>query len=278
MKILRISKTPLPEKALMAFSDCGMPVTALSPTLLSAMTSMKIAKAIGNGGYDVAMVDGMDNAMAAISARKLNPKLSFTIVFCVRPNSDVPKGIPKDIVNGVDTWIFPSRRLHDLYPTDLRRKAVLQPVSLAVTQVIKEKHPAPVIAWIGDIVHPEGLREALEQVDAQEGRFILRIAGAGLAKTVMPLVRLSRALRHTRNVEWIGEGYDAAAEMGRCDAVLLSAPDMTPEETIAVQNGLPLIRPTEIAAFLNDENSGILTADLSPATYLQTLKSLISEN
>lgn len=278
MKILRISKTPLPEKALRTFSDYGMPVTDMSPTLLSAMTSMKIAKAIDKGGYDVAMVDSMDNAMAAISARKLNPKLRFTTAFCVRPNSDVPKGIPKDIASGVDTWIFPSQRLHDLYPADLRRKAVLQPVSLEGEMVKKEKHPTPVIAWIGDIIHPEGLKEALEQVDAQDGRFILRIAGAGLAKTVMPLVRLSRALRHTRNVEWIGEGYDAAAEMGRCDAVLLSAPDMTPEETIAVQNGLPLIRPTEIAAFLNDENSGILTADLSPATYLQTLKSLISEN
>ncbi len=272
MKILRISKTPVPTKAINAFADCGMFVTCLSPTLLSAMTSMKIARAIKNEDFDVVMVDSMDNAMAAVSARQLNLKKNFKLVYCAAPGSEAPKSVPKDIARSVDGWIFPSQRLCDLYPADLACKTVLQPVSLAGVSVSKEAHPTPVIGWIGSIIHPEGLKAALEEVDAQEGRFMLRIAGAGQAKTVMPLVRLSRALAHKDNVVWVGESYDVAEEMAKCDAVLYTAPDLTPAETIAVQNGIPVITPEEIGAFLRGESVNGIDADLSAGTYLSAMR------
>lgn len=272
MKILRISKTPLPEKAIEAFADFSMAVTELSPTLLSAMTAMKIAKAMNKEDADVVMVDSMDNAMAAVSARKLNLKQNFKLTFCAAPNSEIPKSIPKDIAKGVDAWIFPSQRLADLYPDGLNRPAVIQPVSLAGTVLTKETHSAPTIGWIGDIRHPDGLKTALEEVDAQDGRFVLRIAGAGQAKTVMPLVRLSRALMHGGNVAWVGEGYDTAKEMCMCDAVLRTAPDITSTETIALQNGIPLIAPAEIPAFLSGGPTADAGFDPSPQAYLSALR------
>ncbi len=276
MKILRISKIPLRKTAHAAFADNGMIVSDLSPTLLSAMTAMKIAKAVKREVFDVVMVDSMDNAMAAVSARQLNLKQNFKLVYCVMPNSEVPKGVAKDVAKGVDTWIFPSDRLASLYPDGLKNPAALQPVSMEGVKVEKAAHPTPLIGWIGDIRYPEGLKKALEEVDAQEGRFILRIAGAGLAKTVMPLVRLSRALVHKDNVEWIGESYNVPEEMGKCDAVLYTAPDLTVTETIAVQNGLPIIQPDQIGAFLDGEDFNNADFDLSAATYLSALRSWIS--
>lgn len=255
-----------------AFAGFGMMVTDISPTLLSAMTAMKIAKAIRKEDFDVVMVDSMDNAMAAVSARKLNLKQNFRLVYCAAPNSEVPKSVPNDIVKGVDAWIFASDRLANLYPDGLKCPTVLQPVSLEGVEVVRQPNPAPVIGWIGDIRHPEFLKEALEEVDAQNGRFTLRIAGAGLAKTVMPLVRLSRALVHGGNVEWVGESYDVATEMGRCDAVLYTAPDLTPVETIAVQNGIPIITAAEIGTFLDGEDFTNADFDLSAATYLSAMR------
>ncbi len=249
-----------------------MMITDLSPALLSAMTAMKIARSARKEDFDVVMVDSMENAMAAVSARRLNLKQDFKLVFCVMPDSEVPKGVANDIAKGVDAWIFPSDRLANLYPGDLNNPTVLQPVSLAGVEVVREHHPAPVVGWIGDIRHPDLLKEALEEVDARNGSFALRIAGAGLAKTVMPLVRLSRALVHGGNVEWVGEGYDVATEMGRCDAVLYTSPDLTPVETIAVQNGIPVITAAEIGAFLDGEDFTISDADLSAATYLSAMR------
>lgn len=272
MKILRISKTALPEEALKAFAGFGMMVTGLSPAMMSAMTSMKIAKATNKEDFDVVMVDSMDNAMAAVSARQLNKGHDFKLVFCVPPDTDAPKGVPKDIAGGVDAWIFPSQRLAVLYPGGLKAPAVIQPVSLAGTAITKDAQSAPTIGRIGDIRHSEGLKTALEEVDAQDGRFVLRIAGAGQAKTVMPLVRLSRALVHAGNVVWVGEGYDTAKEMGMCDAVLRTAPDITITETIALQNGIPLIAPTEIPTFLSGGPTDTPAFDPSPQAYLSALR------
>lgn len=272
MNILRISKTALPEEALKAFDGFGMMVTCLSPAMMSAMTSMKIARATKKEYFDVVMVDSMDNAMAAVSARQLDKGHDFKLVFCVPPDTDAPKSMPKDIARGVDAWIFPSQRLADLYPDGLNSPTVIQPVSLAGTAITKEAQSAPTIGWIGDIRHSEGLKTALGEVDEQDGRFVLRIAGAGQAKTVMPLVRLSRALVHAGNVVWVGEGYDTAREMCMCDAVLRTAPDITIPETIALQNGIPLISPAEIQAFLSGEATTGPGFDPSPQAFLSSLR------
>ena len=273
MKILRISKTPIPGTASDAFADFGMPVTDMSPALLSAMTSLKVSKAISNADYDVVMVDSMDNAIAAISARKLNPKATFRLVYYVKPDSEVPKSVHKDIRAGVDGWLFPSQRLHDAYPPELKDKAVVAPVSLADQKVERVCPAVPVIAWIGPIMHADLLKEAIEEIDARKGCFVLRIAGAGQAKMVMPLVRLARAMQYGANVEWIGESYDVAREMAGCSAVLRTASDITPTETIALQNGIPLIHPADIAAFLDGKHSATdIGFDPSPDSYLTALR------
>lgn len=273
MKILRLSKTPLPEKALTAFADFGMPVTELSPALLSAMTSLKVSKALGNADYGVVMVDSMDNAMAAISARKLNTKAPFSLAYYVKPDSEVPKSVHKDIRAGVDGWLFPSHSLCDAYPSELKDKTVMPPVSLAGIKVERESHAVPVITWIGPIIHAHLLKEAIEEVEAQQGRFMLRIAGAGQAKTVMPLVRLARALQNGANVEWTGESYDIARELAKCSAVLRTAPDITTTETIALQNGITLIRPADIATFLNGRFTATdVDFDPSAEGYLSALR------
>lgn len=273
MKILRLSKTPLPEKARRAFSDFGMPVTDMSPALLSAMTSLKVSKAIGNADYDIVMVDSMDNAMAVISARKLNPKATFRLVYYVKPDSEVPKSVHKDIKAGVNGWLFPSQRLYDSYPQELKNKVVGVPVSLAGLKVERECLSVPVIAWIGPIMHADLLKEAIEEIETRQGRFVLRIAGAGLAKTVMPLVRMARALQHAGKVVWIGESYDIAMEMAKCSAVLRTAPDINPTETIALQNGIPLIRAADIATFLDGRYTAT-DIDFNPSaeSYLTALR------
>lgn len=251
MKILRINTQEKCAEEIREWQENGMEIEHFAPAAISAFTSMKLARHIDKGMPQVVMVDCLKNAMAAISARQLTHNDRYKIVFTVFPNSEIPKSIPSDIRKGVDTWIFASQRLCDGYPADLKNKAVVMPVCVVAPAMERMAcGDRPIITWIGTIRDAERLKSAIAEVDEQEGRFMLRIAGAGLAKTVMPLVRMARGLRFPHNVEWVGEEYRLEEELQIAACILRTADDITLTETIALQNRIPLIDVSDIKDFV----------------------------
>lgn len=245
----------------------------LCPSFLSALTAIRIAKAIDTGGHDFAEVTRLDDAMAAISAKKICHSGNFKIVLRPGPCSATPHSIPSDILTAVDLWLFPSSRLLMAYQNlGVEKKALLSPVSF---EDIEEKaappHPSPVISWIGPITDTKRLTACIEAVGSLKGAFTLRICGQGKPRIVMPCVRLARAIDYSDKVVWLGNDYSLADEIALCDAAIIPGIDITPDDALIPRHGKPLLWPDEIPAFLADPSAIKDKINPSPETHIACL-------
>lgn len=246
MKILRITKQEISDAETKAFDDRGMRLVGVSPAFISAFTSMKIAKAIDKNYADIVEVSRLEDAIAAISARKLSEKQDYKIVYRVMPNSPVPLPIPNDILSSVDGWLFSSQRLMQEYPQQCKTPFVLQCLSFEdFGHDVKPICDEVVFSWIGDIVNTERLRQCLDAVE-RSGAFTLRVCGTGKAKDVMPLVRMARHMPNGNKVIWVGEEYRLLPEITACHAAIITDNDISAFETALARSGAWLIEPDEI--------------------------------
>lgn len=252
MKILRITKQEISDIETKAFDDRGMRLMTVSPSLISAFTSMKIAKAIDRNYADIVDVSRLEDAIAAISAKKLSEKKDFKIVYRVMPNSPVPLSIPNEILSGVDGWLFSSQRLMQEYPQQCKSPQILQCISFE--DFGHDEKPIcdeVVISWIGNIVNTERLRQCLDAVE-RSGAFTLRVCGTGKAKDVMPLVRMARHMPNGNKVIWVGEEYRLLPEITACHAAIITDNDISAFETALARSGAWLIHPEEIDTIVED--------------------------
>lgn len=271
MKILSIhsKSNPTPQKKSDELSRRGVTLLDYSPTLLSAFAAMRISSIIDKEDISVIEVSNIKDAMAATSGRDLARKKHVKIIMNVPPNFPTPKGVAGELRRKIDGWIFPSARLRDTFPDDLRGATVIQTTSFALaTDLAPTPHDKPVISWIGDITRPDRLKAFLEEAEATPGDYSLRISGAGDAAKVMPVVRFSRQLARNRDIVWVGEEYDPATEIKGSDAVLASDDDITPTEAAAILSGRHLLQPGELGAFL--------AGDIEPAPHLPQPEEYIS--
>lgn len=253
MKILALRDKKSPTTQLMSALLCeqGVAVIDHSPALFSAFAAMRIASIIDKEDIAVIEASNTKDAMAALSARQLARKNNVMVIMNIPPNSQPPKAIPGEIRRKVDAWIFPSHRLRNAYPQDIRNAAVIPTTSFAYPcDIPPAANARPVVSWIGDIMRPDRLKLYLEEAEAIQGDLSVRISGAGDAAKVMPVVRLSRHLAREKDIIWVGEGYDTEAEIARCDAALATNDDITEIEAAAVLSGRPLLMPGDLAAFL----------------------------
>ena len=247
MKILAISNQSVTDACAALFAERGAHIGHISPSALSAFTAMKVRKALNKGECDVVAVGDLGNAMAAISAREISRDVH--IVYFVAPNADVPKGIPADIRNGVDAWIFPSQRLCDAFPDSLKRKLVVPTAD--VDGIIEGKvagsgNPLH-MAWIGPMDgNTQRLVDAVNAIDEAPDGSLLTICGTGKAQKVMPAVRQSRAICHPERVVWAGDKCDIVATVSEATAVVQSGMDAIGIEMGAAVMGRKLVQPCEI--------------------------------
>ena len=272
MKILRITKEEINDTEIKIHEDRGMSLIAISPAFISAFTAVKIAKAIDRYDADIVEASRLEDALAAISARKLSAKKDYKIVCRVLPNSPVPISIPQDILEGVDGWLFSSQRLMDEYPKECKHPEVLQVLSFddfghSGKPVINEM----VISWIGDIINTDRLRECLDAVE-RSGEFTLRVCGAGKAKDVMPLVRMTRSMPNGNKVIWVGEEYRLLPEITACHAAIITDNDISAFETALARSGAWLINPDEIASMIENPDNYTPKLDLSLDHYTENIK------
>lgn len=272
MKILRITKEEINDNEIKTYEGRGMRLIAISPAFISAFTAVKIAKAIDRYDADIVEASRIEDALAAISARKLSAKKDYKIVSRVMPNSPIPIAIPQDILENVDGWLFSSQRLMDEFPEGCKNGKVLQIISFEdFGQDDKTICDEVVISWIGDIVNTDRLRRCLDAVE-QSGNFTLRICGAGKAKDVMPLVRMARHMPNGNKVIWVGEEYRLLPEIAACHAAIITDNDVSAFETALARSGAWLIHPEEIETIVAKPDSYQPKIDISPDKYIESLR------
>ena len=247
MNVLAISNQSVTDACAALFAERGAHIGYISPSALSAFTAMKVRKELNKGAYDMVAVSDLGNAMAAISAREISRDVR--IAYFVASNADVPKGIPADIRNGVDAWIFPSQRLCDAFPDSLKRKLVVPAAD--VDGIIEGKvagSGSPLrMAWIGPINgNTQRLIDAINAIDEAPEGALLTVCGTGKAQMAMPAVRQSRAICHPERVVWVGEGGDIVATVSEASAVVQSGMDAIGIEMGAAVMGRKLVQPSEV--------------------------------
>lgn len=271
MKILSIhgKNTPIARRKVEELSIHGVKVIDHSPTLLSAFAAMRIASIIDKEDIDVIEASNTKDAMAALSATQLARKKNVMVIMNIPPNSQPPKTIPGEIRRKVDAWIFPSHRLLNAYPHDIRNAVVIPTTSFAYPcDIPPAANAKPVVSWIGDITRPDKLKLYLEEAEATEGDLSVRISGAGDAAKVMPVVRLSRHLDRMKDIIWVGEKYDTEAEIANSDALFTTNDDITEIEAAALLSGRPLLQPGELPAFLSGTKIST-PPPISPEEYIR---------
>lgn len=212
----------------------------ITPSWLSPMTSMNVRYAIdSHPGHNIT-VFRLKDAMAAISARSIS-KVSPQIIVRIPPNAKPPKGIPHDVSQGVDLWIFPTERLRNLYPQDLKNTKVEIPVDTRFKGKPKHASDSKHYVWIGDIDgNTERLKKAIQWIDAQKDGSLM-VYGTGKAQHVMPAVKLARAVSHPDRISWMGQPISETD----CDTpicgILQAGLDPTPLENRFNAAGIPLI-------------------------------------
>ncbi len=280
MKILSIHSKSIhtPQKKSDELSRLGISLLDYSPTLFSAFAAMRISSMIDKEEISVIEVGNIKDAMAAISGRDLARKKHVKIIINVPPNFHSPKGVAGEIRRKIDAWLFPSARLRDTFPDDLRRAAVIPTTSFTLTTNIeKTTHDKPVISWISDITRPDRLKAFLEEAESTPGDYSVRICGAGDAAKVMPVVRFARQLTRNRDITWVGEEYDPETEIKECDAVVASDDDITSTEAAAILSGRPLLHPGDLGSYLAGDtisSPDIPTPEEYISRYIDLIRSL----
>lgn len=218
---------------------------ALSPTLLGAFTAVKIGSALGKEDFDCIHANNLKDAMAAISGRKISKGGQPKVVVEISPNTEIPKSIPADIRAAVDAWIFPSQRLRDRYPKDLKSPVVIPPANFELNWTdINPTTDQSQYAWIGNLdQNITRLKSAIEIIDRMAGEAKFRICGTGKARYVMDAVRKSRGMDHPERVEWLGENYELVKILPCVNSIIQAGQDPINAESEASARGWQLLIP-----------------------------------
>ncbi|MCC8117959.1 MAG: hypothetical protein LIP09_04305 [Bacteroidales bacterium] len=243
---------------------------ALSPTLLGAFTAVKIGSALGKEVFDCIHAYNLKDAMAAISGRKISKGGQPKVVVEISPNTEIPKSIPADIRAAVDAWVFPSQRLRDRYPKDLKNPVVIPPANFELNwSDINPTTDQSQYAWIGNLdQNITRLKSAIEIIDRMAGEAKFRICGTGKARYVMDAVRKSRGMDHPERVEWLGENYDLVKILPCVNSIIQAGQDPINAESEASARGWQLLIPQASQFVPSDAQSN--TQD----NYIQELTNL----
>ncbi len=236
MRILRVTKEDTHE----IWKDYGIEVVRVAPSMLSAITALKIARAADKSGCAIVEVYTLTDAIAAVSARKI-ARQKFGIVYSVGCCPTPPKGIAAEIRREVDAWVFAGENSAAAYPADLRNKTVIGATHFGIHDILEEKTRTPrTYLMAGALTDFDRLRQAITDTDAAPDGTILRICGTGKARYVMAEVRHAKHIQHPERIQWAGDAFDPDKETIIADAAIKGHDEVTPIEAYLMSRGLPL--------------------------------------
>lgn len=222
-----------------AMAEAGLFYAVMHPSPISALTALQIASEADKCAATHVRVSRVADAMAAVSARKV-AKSPFKIIMEVEPCAEPPRRIPRDILAGVDAWIFPAEIA--VWPDIPTARVIILPpcgeplASLPLVAPADTRNGGAHPLWIGPIDgNYDRLRQAVEVVGPDQ---TLRICGTGKARHTMPIVRRSR--EKNAAIEWLGETYNLTDELARATSIIQSGPTPTLLELRAASLQTPL--------------------------------------
>ena len=239
------------------WANTGIAIKYIRPSRFSFLTSVRIAARCKEESPDAIVCYRIKDVMGAISARKLDSEKNSTppypIFLYIDTLTPVPLSINKEIANGLSAVLFESDTVASNWAQvvnidKIPRQEVIPLPSIgnfeneekAILKNADDKSRKITLIFFGPIHRTENLKKFLENISSlpNSGAFLLRIAGTGKARDVMPLVRLAKA--NKLNVEWLGEEYSQDNEIENADAFIPQHDGtFTQTEKILLANGIP---------------------------------------
>lgn len=220
-------------------AEAGLFCAEMRPSPISALTALQIASEADKNAATHVRVIRIPDAMAATSARKV-AKRPFKIVMEIEPCAEPPRRIPRDILAGVDAWIFPAESA--VWPDIPTARVIIMPpcgeplATLPLVTPADTRNGGAHPLWIGPIDgNYDRLLQAVETVGPDQ---TLRICGTGKARHTMPIVRRSR--EKNASIEWLGDEYNLADELARATSIIQSGPTPTLLELRAASLQTPI--------------------------------------
>lgn len=255
MKVLELSSAP---RILAPFVDGGashhVSVDVMSPSWAGFVTAMKLASRIRKDRCEVVVCHDINEAQAAISARKLvaDQGLAFKIVLAPAPDY-MPYHIPATVAAGVDMWMLATdaqqQHICSLDAVNIKASRVIAPTT-DIARVSRVPHPALTLLWVGDLKDTDRLAAMVKGVSAVDTPLEVRICGTGHPRYVMPVVKKSR-LDSRHNYVWLGDDYNIADELARADFGVAALPYPTSADIAMLGNGTIVLDLDDVDDFAN---------------------------
>lgn len=222
----------------------GIIAEHLSPTLLSAITALKVGMLIDQADADLVVASTMSDTVAAMSGCNI-AKRKARAVAMVPPSAKAPRGVPTAVASEVAAWIFPSEQSRAAYPGGLTSATVIAPIS-HLPFAAPEPDSKQTMLWAGPIDgNSERLRLAIRLVDSSERWHRLDVYGTGRAREVMPAVRDGRAMANPAKLQWLPQETTLDVAAARASAIVQAGPDPTGLELALAENGRQLLLPAD---------------------------------
>ena len=256
MKVLELSATPTVLAPLVGGeSSHHIAVGTARPSWAGFATAMRLAKQVRKDGCEVVVCHNIDEAQAAVSARRLTEAdgVDFGIALFA-PADYAPLHVPATVSQGVDMWVFGNdaqrRHFEALAAGTVKACRVIAPAPLAAPATERVPHPVAVLTWMGDIIATERLDALVRGVAQCKTPLEVRVCGTGKPRWVMPIVKRAR-LDTAHTFVWLGEDYDIAGELAHADYGVATMPYPCPADIAMRGGGTIIIDTDDIAAFAN---------------------------
>ena len=221
---------------------------------LSFITSIRIAAECKHISPDLVVVHNEKDAMAAISARKINTP--YPIVLYLTSSNKIPKSLPKDIAEGLNGIIYDNETTLSAWSKvkniDLVNKKYIIPLPGNDRPVIQkeEKDHTLTLGFIGPLVKPETLsRMITDLAQIEDTRLEVVVIGTAKARYITPIIK--RAKANKLPILWLGDNYDIEEIIGRIEGFIPSSASYTNLEKRCLANGIPPVTASNLKDWLN---------------------------
>lgn len=99
---------------------------------------------------------------------------------------------------------------------------------------------APTVIYFGEITPDSGLESLIRAIKDDHAGWRLKVAGTGMARTVIPLVRLAKSLGIDERIDWAGDIDDLSREIS-ASTVAYIPPSQDWKRPVASGCGIPAI-------------------------------------
>lgn len=243
MQIIDISAKGLPtlDVATMGMlkDNYGIETHQIEASVLSALTSMRVASALKKTNAEIVVCRRRKDAVGAVDARRLaETGCTPVIVYAPQTEEELSDKLPPATVAGLAAIVVPTAS--DAVRPHLKgeKTMVIEPggegdtknsADCVTTNGLCSRSTPLRISWFGPIEEYTRLENAVAAVgQTGKGVFALHVYGTGPARSVMPIVKGARHMEHL-DITWHGD--EDVTDQELCSTDLAIATTRIPNAT-----------------------------------------------